>query len=344
MMPASRVPRISVLMPCGNAAATVDEAVESILSQSLHDLELIAVDDGSSDGTLDRLTEWAKRDPRLRLLALPRCGIIGALNAGLAACQAPLVARMDSDDVAAPRRLELQTAFLEKAADVSVVGCLVEAFPEDQVREGMRVYLEWLNGLQTPEDIARAIFIESPLVHSSVVMRRSWAERLGGYQENGWAEDYDLWLRMHLAGARIAKVQETLLRWREHPGRLTWTDSRYSVENFLRAKAHYLYRGPLRGRDAVLVWGAGQMGRRLAKHLVREGAPLAAFIDIDPRKIGRERQGRPILAPDDLPAWWKRFERPAVLAVVGSRGARALIRERLEGFGLTEGLDWWAAA
>jgi glycosyltransferase involved in cell wall biosynthesis len=331
-------------MPCGNAAATVDEAVESILRQSLHDFELIAVDDGSTDGTLGRLTEWSRRDPRLRLLAVPRCGIIGALNAGLAACQAPLIARMDADDLAAPERLELQADLLEKEEDVSVAGCLVEAFPVDQVREGMRLYLEWLNALRRPEDIARAIFIESPLVHSSVVMRRSLVEALGGYQENGWPEDYDLWLRMYLAGGRFAKVEETLLRWREHPGRLTWTDSRYAVENFLRAKAHYLCGGPLRGRDAVLVWGAGQMGRRLAKHLEREGAPLAAFIDIDPRKIGRERRGRPILNPEDLPVWWKRYDRPALLAVVGSRGARALIRQRLEEFGLTEGLDWWAAA
>jgi GT2 family glycosyltransferase len=251
---------------------------------------------------------------------------------------------MDADDVSVPERLELQAAFLEREAEVAVVGCLVEGFPEDAVREGMRVYLEWLNALRTPEEIARAMYIESPLVHSSVMLRRSWIERVGGYQEHGWPEDYDLWLRLHLAGARFAKVEQMLLRWREHPTRLTWTDGRYAVENFLRAKAHYLCLGPLRGREAVLVWGAGMMGRRFARNLQREGAPLAAFVDIDPRKIGRQRRGCPILAPEDLPAWWQQQEHPAVLAAVGSRGARALIRQRLEGFGLAEGSDWWAVA
>lgn len=160
----------------------------------------------------------------------------------------------------------------------------------------------------------------------------------------GWAEDYDLWLRMHLRGARFGKVERTLFYWREHDRRLTRTDSRYSVENFLRAKAHYLIQGPLRDREAVIVWGAGQMGRRISKHLQRGGAPLTAFVDIDPGKIGRHKRGCPIIAVGELMDWWGRFAHPVVLAAVGSRGARRLIREQLEAFGLQEGSDWWAVA
>jgi FlaA1/EpsC-like NDP-sugar epimerase len=176
------------------------------------------------------------------------------------------------------------------------------------------------------------------------MLRREWLERAGSYQDRGWPEDYDLWLRLHLEGARFAKVPRLLLRWREHPQRLTRTDSRYSVENFLRAKAHYLMRGPLSGRDGVILWGAGQMGRRLSKHLLREGAPLMVFLDIDPGKVGRKLRGLPIIGPDDLPGLWRRQRRPALLAAVASRGARALIRERLGQLGLAEGKDWWAVA
>ena len=86
------------------------------------------------------------------------------------------------------------------------------------------------------------------------------------------------------------------------------------------------------------------MGRRLSKHLLREGVGLAAFIDIDPRKIGRTRRGRPILEPGELPAWWERYHAPALLAAVGARGARPLIRDRLSHLGLREGEDWWCAA
>ena len=228
--------------------------------------------------------------------------------------------------------------------ELTVVGSLVEGFPESDVGGGFQAYLGWLNRLVDHESIVREIFIESPLAHPSVTFRRRWVEELGGYQERGWPEDYDLWLRLYLAGARFAKVPEVLLYWREHADRLTRTDSRYAVEQFLRAKSHYLLLGPLQGCDALIIWGAGQMGRRIAKHLDREGAPLKAFIDIDPSKIGREKRGRPVYPPQDLKTLLVSYAKPVVLAAVGSRGARGLIRERLSGMGLREGVDWWAVA
>ena len=337
------MPLISVLLPVYNAAHTLPEALESLRAQTLTDFEVIAVDDGSTDTTPEILARFS-RDSRFRSFSQPHQGILPALNAGLAACRAPYVARMDADDRAHPARLEKQAAFLDAHPEVAVTGCLVRAFPAEHVRTGFRIYLEWLNSLTTHADICREIFVESPLPHPSVMFRREWVERVGGYQERGWPEDYDLWLRLCLAGARFAKVPEVLLEWRERPDRLTRTDSRYSLENFLRAKAHYLARGPLAGRDAVIVWGAGMMGRRLSKHLLRQGAPLAAFVDIDPRKIGNTRRGRPIIAPQDLPGWWRRYENPVLLAAVGARGARQLIRQRLTRLGLVEGRDWWGVA
>jgi hypothetical protein len=86
------------------------------------------------------------------------------------------------------------------------------------------------------------------------------------------------------------------------------------------------------------------MGRRLSKHLVRAGAPLRGFIDIDPAKIGRQRGGVPIIGPAGLPALWASLPRPVLLAAVGSRGARRLIRAQLAGMGLVEAQDWWAVA
>jgi glycosyltransferase involved in cell wall biosynthesis len=337
-------PRVSVLMPCFNVADTIDEAMESLVDQTVSDIEIVAVDDGSSDATGKLLAKWQARDTRVRVVPLAHAGIITALNEGLRICRAPLIARMDADDLSHPQRLERQKSFLDRHNEIAVVGCLVEHFPADKASQGFQIYTEWLNNLVAADSIAKAIFIESPLAHPSVMMRRTWLDRVGGYQDYGWPEDYDLWLRMHLDGARFAKVPEVLLFWRDHPHRLTRTDSRYSVENFLRAKARYLCQGPLADRDAVIVWGAGQMGRRLSKHLLNEGAPLAAFVDIDPRKIGRKRRNRPIMAPEDLPACMAQYGNPVVLAAVGSRGARALIREQLTQMGFKEGQHWWGVA
>jgi len=338
------MPAVSVLLPCFNAAKTLPEALDSIRQQTLTDIEIIAVDDGSTDPTGELLRKARQEDPRLTVITLPHAGIIATLNAGLAACRAPYIARMDADDRAYLTRLGQQKAWLDQHPRVALVGCLVEAFPPHQIREGFRIYLDWLNRLVTHQDICREIFIESPFPHPSVMFRKAWVEKVGGYQDPGWPEDYDLWLRLYLAGAEFAKVPETLLAWRERPDRLTRTDSRYAVENFIRARAHYLVRGPLVGRDAVFLWGAGMMGRRLSKHLVREGAPLAAFVDIDPQKIGSTRRGFPILAPEELPVWWARYQRPMVLAAVSARGARQIIRSRLTGMGLIEGQDWLGAA
>ncbi len=339
------MPAVSVVLPCFNAEETLDEALESIADQTLDDWEVVAVDDGSQDGTLSVLQAWAARDSRVRVLPRPHAGVIEAANAGIAACRAPYIARMDADDRAHPERLARQVQFLQHNAEVAAVSCLVEAFPAEDVRQGFRIYIEWLNALVSDEEIRREIFVESPLPNPSVTLRRAWLERMGGYHERGWPEDYDLYLRMYLAGARFAKIPRVLLAWREHPRRITRTDSRYSLENFLRAKAHYLARGPLAGRDAVIIWGAGMMGRRLSKHLMRtEHAPVVAFVDVDPKKIGNTRRGKPIISPDDLLAWWERYQHPVVLAAVGARGARKLIRERLTNFGLCEGSDWWATA
>ena len=333
-------PRVSVLMPVHNAEATLAGALGSICGQTLRDLEIVAVDDGSEDGSGQILREAASRDRRVRPVTLEHGGLVGALNAGLRHCRAPFVARMDADDVSLPERLEKQAEMLEDDPGLGVAGCLVEGFPRAHVGEGMRLYIEWQNRLRTHEEIAREIFVESPVTHPSACLRRSVLVEAGGYEDRGWAEDYDLWLRLAAAGVRFAKVPEVLLRWREHPGRLTRTDGRYSVENFLRAKSRYLLAGPLRKRDAVFIWGAGKTGRRLSKHLVRGGCPLAAFIDIDPAKIGRTLRRAAIVSAEEFAERWRRCRNPMLLAAVASRGARDEIRRELQCMALAEGRDY----
>jgi glycosyltransferase involved in cell wall biosynthesis len=331
-------------MPCYNVAATLMETLESIQAQTYGDFEVVAADDGSEDDTPEMLAQWAKEDERVKPLYLKHSGIIPALNSGLEICQGEYIARMDADDLMHPQRLSKQAAYLDEHPEVTLASSLVEGFPKKRLREGFRIYIEWLNTLVSHEDICLEMFVESPLCHPTVMVRKEALVCLGGYEERGWPEDYDLWLRMYLAGYRFAKVPEVLLSWREHPQRLTRTDSRYSVENFIRAKAHYLPQGPLKGREAVIIWGAGMMGRRTSKHLVREGIPLVAFVDIDPKKIGQTLRGLPIISPEALTELWGEYEHPALLTAVRARSARGLIRERLKGFGLVEGEDWWGVA
>ena len=342
-MSATSVPRVSVLLPVYDAAPTLTQALASLWTQTFGDFEVVAVEDGSRDGSDRVLRREAGREPRLHPLYGPHAGLVPALNRGLQACRGQYVARMDADDVAHPQRLARQVELLEDAPEVSVASCLVETFPRDAVGEGFRIYEDWLNSLVTHADICRDIFIESPIPHPTAMVRRLELLQLEGYRDVGWPEDYDLWLRYRAAGKIFAKVPQVLLSWREHGGRLTHTDRRYSVENFLRAKAHFLSTGPLRGRD-VFVWGAGKTGRRLSKHLIREGTAPIAFIDINADKIGGTLRGAPVIGACDLRAQWDAAARPFLVVAVASRGARQLIRQTLADLGLTEVEDYLCAA
>ncbi len=331
-------------MPVYNAAGTLPEALKSTAGQSMTDFEVIAVDDGSDDGSGMILEAWGRGNRNVKPVRAGRVGLVKALNLGLSMCRGEWIARMDADDRMHPDRLARQVELLESRPDIGVAGSLVEIFADGAVGEGMKVYEAWLNGLVEPGDIAREIFIESPIAHPSAMMRRDQLLALGGYRDNGWPEDYDLWLRCHAAGLRFAKVPEVLLLWREHPGRLTRTDSRYSLENFLRVKARFLVDGPLDGRDGLIVWGAGQTGRRLSKHLVRMGRAVDAFVDISPRKIGNRLRDAPIIAPEELRVAWSRFRHPMLVVAVSSRGARKLIRKALADMKLVEVEDYLCAA
>lgn len=337
-------PKISILLPVRNAAPYLSECLDSLAAQSVTDYEVVAIDDGSEDSSLAILENRTARDDRMRVIARPYEGLVETLNYGLSICRGEYLARMDADDRCDPRRLELQLAALESPGGPDVVSSLVAHFPQETLGEGFQIYEDWLNSLQSHEDILRERFIESPLPHPSIMMRTDDLRQAGGYRDKGWPEDYDLWLRLAAAGKTFFKVPQVLYLWRHHEGRLTRTDSRYSVEKFLTCKAHHLAEGPLAQGTPTLVWGAGQTGRRLSKHLQRFGASLRAFIDIDSKKIGRSMRGCPIHAVEDLADLLSSVESPVVLAAVSSRGARELIRRQLKALNLEEGNDYWCVA
>jgi len=335
------MPRVCAVVPVYNAESTVVAAVRSILRQSLRDIGVVAVDDGSDDSSSDLLNSMTDSDRRLKVLRVPHGGIIPALNAGIGACDSEFVARMDSDDISHPCRFEMQVDMLNSRPEIAVCSSLVRMFPRLGLLGGMVRYEQWLNSLLDPGEIARDIFVESPVAHPSVMIRRGDLTEAGGYLDNGWAEDYDLWLRLHSEGKGFAKVRSELLYWRQTQGRLTFTDPRYSVENFLRAKARYMAR-ILAGREEreVVLWGAGKTGRRLLKLLGREGVSISAVIDIDPGKIGHTLRGLPIRSPDTIQGPHNSF----VIAAVSSHVARRLIRQRLCELGFEEPRDFICAA
>jgi glycosyltransferase involved in cell wall biosynthesis len=350
---------------------------EAMLSWGAAAAETVATAgaDGAA-GASATVEEASPVQPSLAVVRLdPGAGIAGALIAAAkAAGETELYARQDADDVSHPERFARQVAYLDAHPEVGLVATgihtiITSAGTVDTGErrgagstDGWRRYERWLAECVTPEDIARGLWVESPLPHPTVMMRQAAYELAGGYREAPWAEDYDLWLRMLHAGITMAKLPEPLYEWADHAGRATRTLPAYAPEAFHACRAHHLARH-LDGRG-VIVWGAGRDGRRAARAMLREGIDIRAFLDIDPRKIGRTAYGRPVVAAaewlltrDELvgfgggasaitgrAARGVRSAPPLVLAAVGTAGARELIRARLVAAGLCEGIDFLCIA
>lgn len=330
-----RAPAVSVLLPVRNEEEHLPAALASLFRQSSTDWELVAVDDGSTDGTAAILAEAARRDGRVRVLHRPAEGVVAALNAGLEACRAPLVARMDGDDVCHPQRFERQVAYMRSHPETAVLGSAVRHFPRPALQGGMRAYERWQNALLSDGEIRRDLFVESPFAHPSVIFRKDAVVDAGGYQDRGWAEDYDLWLRLATAGARLARLPETLLFWRDRPQRLTRTAPSCTADAFRLCKVHHLRRGYLRAAGEVTLWGAGMEGKAWRRALGEAGVRVGRWIEVDPRKIGQTIHGAPVEAVATL-----RPGGPPLLVTVGAKGAREEIRAYAEKAGMSEGEDF----
>jgi glycosyltransferase involved in cell wall biosynthesis len=229
-------PAVSVVMAVFDGAPWVGAAVESLLGQTIADLEVVVIDDGSTDATPDVLASI--RDPRLRIERSVRQGLTRALNRALDLARAPLVARLDADDLALPERLTLQCRYLDAHPEVGLLG--TGAREVDAAGREMAV-------IRPPvEDAAirRALIRANPFVHSSVIVRRAVLDRAGGYDPSfPVAQDYDLWMRLARV-TRLANLDEPLVIRRLAPGRV----SAVRDDDRLRAEARVRWRA-VRSRD-----------------------------------------------------------------------------------------------
>lgn len=331
---------ISVLLPVRDGAAHLGDCIESLDVQTEDDFEVVAVDDGSQDETPTVLAEWALRDSRVTVLTQPAAGVVPALERAREVATRPFLARMDADDIAMPTRFERQLAWMRVDPSLSGCGCRVEYFPRETVRDGAARYESWINAVTTPDDVAREIFVECPLAHPAFFLRSEWVERVGGYVEHGWPEDYDLVLRMWASGAFLGNVPEVLLRWREGPDRLSRTAPEYSVAAFRRCKVHHLLKTRVRDREGVVVWGAGPIGKAFALEILAQGGEVRAFVDVDPRKVGQNIHGATVLPPSGVNSVRGSY----CVAAVGQVGVRDEIRSALGEAGWVEGPDFIAVA
>jgi len=208
-------PAVSVLMPVRNGEAFLREAIDSVLAEPLSDLELVVVDDDSTDSTPAILAEYAARDPRVRVHREEGDNLAGVLNRGFQLCRAPLFARLDADDVCVHGRLLAQFEFMRDHSDVVLLGgqaLLINETGEDFATA--RYPLE-------DQELRARLETGNPFVHSAIAMSRTAFEMVGGYRENlNNAEDLDLWLRLAERG-ELANLPQPIVKYRIHASQVS---------------------------------------------------------------------------------------------------------------------------
>ena len=271
------LPDISVLLPVRDAAPFLGEALACLRAQQGVGLQVVAVDDGSRDASPEILARWADEWPELEVVEQERLGVPAALEAGRSRALAPWIGRMDADDRCPPDRF---ARLLEMASGrdepLDVVGSQLDAF--GAVSPSMESYLDWQNALLDHRSIVRSRFVESPLAHATALIRSDRLAAAGGWDIGAsWSEDLDLWYRLVEQGARFGKVDRVLYHWRQHDAQATRLDPRCSAAQMRACKAHYLARGPLKGKEVGL-WAVGQTLEMWTEALTREGCSVRPHV------------------------------------------------------------------
>ena len=276
---------VSVVMPVHNALPHLDAAVQSILDQTHREFEFVIYDDGSTDGSTERLREWAKRDSRIRLFAGKRnLGPVGSSMRVLSHSTAPLVARMDADDVSLPRRLERQLDLFREKPGAGLVGTLFEII--DDRGECIRGPDYWR--------LARTSPFVPFAAHGSIMFRRSVFDSVGGYRpECEYWEDQDLVARMASVAAAWV-LPEALYQVRQWTRKTPASEDLERVENAVDT----MYRSIARLEqkqwyDDLLVESLSNPPARLDPRVFIAGGSRILWAGGRPRMLGRLlRRGR----------------------------------------------------
>ncbi|MEQ9442438.1 MAG: glycosyltransferase family A protein [Cyclobacteriaceae bacterium] len=332
------MPTVSFILPFFNAENTIHRAISSIIAQTSSDWELILVDNGCTDSGYKIAQSLAQSSRQISLIIEDHPGVVHAFNTGLTHAQGTYIARMDADDISHPTRLEKQLALMEQQPEIGVVSGQVR-YQSDLPQRGMKNYVDWVNALVVPEQIAINRFVELPMINPTLTFRRTCLEQLGSYRSGDFPEDYELMLRWLGQGVGMAKVPDVVLDWYDYPQRLTRTDDRYTTDAFYRIKTHYLadwlqQHNPFYPK--IVVWGAGRKSRQRARLLEEKGIKIDAYIDV----VRDKTQEHPCIFYQDIAPPGQYF----VVSYVGNRGQREKIRDFLISRGYQEGVHFILAA
>jgi glycosyltransferase involved in cell wall biosynthesis len=259
---------ISILLPFKNTAEFLPECIQSIIEQSYDDWEILAVNDHSTDNSLDIMLSYAEKESRIKVLINDGHGIIEALRTAYSHSTGTFITRMDSDDIMSPNKLEIMVNSLRHHGEGHVAIGKVKYFSKDGVGGGYKSYEKWLNSLTEKGLNYSEIYKECVIPSPCWMVTRKDLERAGSFLSDRYPEDYDLAFRFYESDLKCIPCTEILLYWRDYGHRTSRTSEHYAQNYFLDIKLNYFLKLDHDTQRPLILWGAGNKGKNLAKNLL----------------------------------------------------------------------------
>jgi glycosyltransferase involved in cell wall biosynthesis len=288
-------PLVSIVMPFKNTSTFINECIISIINQTYQNWELLAVNDGSTDNSLEILQSFSANDSRIKVFNTEGDGIIDALRLAYKNSSGSFITRMDSDDIMTPQKLKVMVNSLLKNGEGNIVLGHVNYFSKKGVGEGFTKYETWLNRLTTYGDNFKEIYKECVIPSPCWMVYRTDFEKCGAFNSDIYPEDYDLTFRFYENHLKCMPSNETLHLWRDYPTRTSRTHEHYADSSFIEIKLHYFLKLDYNTTQSLVVWGAGKKGKLVAKLLIKNEIPFYWICD-NLKKIGKEIYNQKILS------------------------------------------------
>lgn len=329
-------PLISILTPFKNTEAFLEDCLNSILKQTYTNWELLIVDDASTDSSYKIVEKFAKNDSRIKLLKNPGNGIIDALKLAFKNSNGELVTRMDSDDIMQPNKLEVLANKLLTHGKQHVAIGLVNYFAEAGIKDGYKSYEIWLNNLTKTGKNFSEIYKECVIPSPCWMIHRSDLINCDAFNPNVYPEDYDLAFRFYKHQYKCIPCDTVLHNWRDYSSRTSRTHVHYAENHFIDLKLHYFLDLDYNPNKKLVVWGAGNKGKTIAKTLIKKEVPFEWICD-NPNKIGRDIYGK-ILQPF---SFLETVENPQSIITVANKSAQKEINAYLKSIQMINKKDYF---
>ncbi|OIQ29127.1 MAG: glycosyl transferase family 2 [Bacteroidetes bacterium MedPE-SWsnd-G2] len=329
-------PLISIIIPFKNTGKYLEVCLQSIITQTHKNWELLIVDDNSSDNSFEIVNQFAQTDHRITLLKSKGTGIIDALQTGYAMAKGEFITRMDSDDRMEHDKLKTMISQLLEYGTGHIALGLVSYFSENGVGNGFMEYETWLNQLTSEGKNFQSIYKECVIPSPCWMVHKTDFDACGGFNSNIYPEDYDLAFRFYKHNYKCIPCNQVLHYWRDYGERASRNDSNYSKNSLLDIKLKYFIALELNTAIPLVLWGAGQKGKRMAQQLIDQNIEFNWICD-NPKKIGKDIYGKKLLPFNQL----KQLENPQSIITVANKTAQQEIRLYLQSLGKKEMEDYY---